>query len=63
MQTPEDYVERAAALAGDLDGLDRMHRELRTRMERSAIMDQQGYMKALERAYEDALHRTYEERR
>ena len=32
-------------------------------MERSAIMDQQGYMKALERAYEDALHCTYEERR
>ena len=63
VQTPEDYVDRAAALAGDLDGLDRMHRELRTRMERSAIMDQQGYMKALERAYEDALHRTDEERR
>ena len=63
VQAPEDYVKRAAALAGDLDGLDRMHKELRTRMERSAIMDQQGYMKALERAYEDALHCTYEESR
>ena len=63
VQTPAGYVERAAALAADLEALDEIHRELRTQMERSALMDQQGYMKALEQAYEDVLHRTDEERR
>ena len=56
-ETPAEYVERAAGLAGDLDALDRLHRGLRGRMERSAVMDQEGYMRALEQAYEHALAR------
>ena len=55
-ETSADYVLRAASLAEDMDALDLLHRELRMRMERSAIMDQEGYMRALERAYEDVLH-------
>ena len=55
-ETSADYVVRAVSLAEDMDALDLLHRELRMRMERSAIMDQEGYMRALERAYEDVLH-------
>ena len=57
MQSPAEYVAHAAGLAGDLDALDRLHRGLRGRMERSAVMDQEGYMRALEQAYEHALAR------
>ena len=62
-ETSADYVLRAASLAEDMDALDLLHRELRMRMERSAIMDQEGYMRALERVYEDVLHTHKEERR
>ena len=55
VQTPVEYIACAVSLAGDLDRLDRLHRELRTRMEGSAIMDQEGYMHALEQAYVHAL--------
>ncbi|EFW29256.1 hypothetical protein HMPREF9555_01661 [Selenomonas artemidis F0399] len=47
----EDYIALAAALAGDLDTLDDLHRGLRGMMERSPLMDQKGYMRALEDAY------------
>ena len=57
VQSPAEYVERAAGLAGDLDRLDQLHVSLRARMERSAVMDQEGYMRALEQAYEHALAR------
>ena len=57
VRTPAEYVAGAVALAGDLDALDRLHRGLRGRMERSAVMDQEGYMRALEQAYEHALAR------
>ena len=55
VQTPMDYVTRAVSLTGDMDALDDMHRALRVRMERSPIMDQEGYMRALEQAYEAAI--------
>ena len=55
VQTPMDYVTRAVSLAGDMDALDDLHRALRARMERSPIMDQEGYMHALEQAYEAAM--------
>ena len=58
VRTSEEYVARAVALAGDLDALDELHRQLRTRMENSAIMDQAGYMKALEQAYDAAVKGT-----
>ena len=38
-----------------MDALDDMHRALRARMEHSPIMDQEGYMRALEQAYEAAM--------
>ncbi|WP_288908052.1 glycosyl transferase family 41 [uncultured Selenomonas sp.] len=50
-ETPGDYIARAAALAGDLDTLDALHRGLRGITERSPVMDQEGYMRALEDAY------------
>jgi len=51
VETPGDYIVRAAALASDLDTLDVLHRGLRAMMERSPVMDQEGYMRALESAY------------
>ena len=57
VQSPAEYVAHAAGLAGDLDRLDQLHVSLRARMERSAVMDQEGYMRALEQAYEHALAR------
>ena len=55
--TPALYVERAAALAEDLDTLDALHRALRTMMAQSPIMDQAAYMRALEGAYRSAMNR------
>ena len=55
--TPALYVERAAALAEDLDTLDVLHRALRTMMAQSPIMDQAAYMRALEGAYRSAMNR------
>lgn len=63
VQTPEDYAACAVALAHDTDRLDQLHKRLRGKMEKSAVMDQTGYMRALERAYEDVLHLDAEERR
>lgn len=55
--TPALYVERAAALAEDLDTLDVLHRALRTMMAQSPIMDQAAYMRALESVYRTAMAR------
>ena len=45
------YISCAVSLAEDLDRLDEMHRTLRRKMETSPLMDQRGYMRALEEAY------------
>ena len=58
VQTPADYIERAVSLAGDLAALDALHRGLRGRMETSPVMDQEGYMRALEQAYHSVSDRT-----
>ena len=55
VRTSADYVACAVRLAQDLDALDALHRELRGRMERSAVMNQTGYMRALEHAYMNVL--------
>ena len=47
----EDYVETAAALAGNLDLLDALHRELRPRMKASPVMDQERYIREMEECY------------
>ena len=48
----EDYVEAAVALAGNLDLLDALHRELRDRMRASPVMDQEHYIREMEAAYQ-----------
>ena len=47
----EDYIETAAALAGDLDLLDALHREMRDRMKTSPVMDQERYIREMEECY------------
>ena len=47
----EDYIETAVALAGDLDLLDALHRELRPRMKASPVMDQVRYIREMEEYY------------
>ena len=49
------YISCAVSLAEDLDRLDEMHRTLRRKMETAPLMDQAGYMRALEEAYIMAL--------
>ena len=46
-----DYVETAVALAGNLDLLDALHRELRDRMKVSPVMDQERYIREMEECY------------
>ena len=48
----EDYVETAVALAGNLDLLDALHREMRDRMRASPVMDQEHYIREMEAAYQ-----------
>lgn len=47
----EDYVETAVALAGNLDLLDALHREMRGRMKASPVMDQERYIREMEECY------------
>ena len=47
----EDYVETAVALAGNPDLLDALHRELRSRMKASPVMDQERYIREMEECY------------
>ena len=49
------YISCAVSLAEDPDRLDEMHHTLRRKMEASPLMDQAGYMYALEEAYIMAL--------
>ena len=45
------YIEKAAALAHDAELLDELHRQLRTRLADSPVMQATGYMEELERFY------------
>lgn len=49
--TPQQYVELAVQLAGDPELLAVLRQTLRTRMQKSPLMDQQGYMRELEALY------------
>lgn len=52
--TDEDaYVARAAALAKDLDGLERLHAGLREAMRRSELCDGSAFAAAMENAYRE----------
>jgi protein O-GlcNAc transferase len=46
--TAEQYVEIALRLASDLDRLDEIRRNLRTRFERSPLRDEKGFARAFE---------------
>ena len=59
----EDYVETAAALAGDLDLLDALHRDLRPRMKASPVMDQEHYIREMEDCYRAIWARWKKEQR
>ncbi len=56
-RTPDEYVECAVRLAGDLPRLAELRRELRSRMEKSPLMDAQRFARNLEAAYRTAWRR------
>ena len=51
--TSEEYVRIASTLAYDLDALAELRKSLRSRMEKSPLMDEVGFTKGLEAAYRD----------
>jgi protein O-GlcNAc transferase len=53
-ESDETFVGIAAALGADLIRLAALRRELRTRLERSALMDATRFARHIERAYRDA---------
>jgi len=58
----EDYVEIAAALAGDSKRLTELRRTLRPRMAASPLCDAPGFARKMEAAYRD-MWQTWRERR
>ena len=54
--SPEEYIERAVALAGDAPRLQRYHLTLRRQMRRSPVMQAEDYMGDVERLYEKIYH-------
>lgn len=54
--SPEEYIEKAVALAGDAPRLQRYHLTLRRQMRRSPVMQAEDYMGDVERLYEKIYH-------
>ena len=48
----EEYVEKAVALASDPQKLSTIRQNLRAEMEASPLMDQKGFVRELEKAYQ-----------
>ena len=53
----EDYVTIACTLASDLDELAELRASLRSRMEKSPLMDEEGFTKRLESAYREMWYK------
>ncbi len=51
----EEYVEKAVALAGNLDYLRDLRKHLRVRIDASSLMDQERFMAEIESAYEEMI--------
>ncbi len=58
----EEYVERATAIARDIELLDYLHKNLRTMMEKSPVMDAKGYMNEVEAHYHEIWGRYWKQR-
>ncbi|MGD0464990.1 MAG: hypothetical protein ABSB74_21105, partial [Tepidisphaeraceae bacterium] len=54
---PEQYVNLAVALAGDLPRLSEMRKTLRQRMQASPLMDAPRFARNVEAAYREAWRR------
>ncbi len=55
--SPEAFVERALALAGDIDVLDQLRARVRPAFDASAFCDEAGFTRKLEAAYGEMLAR------
>ncbi len=50
--TEQEYIDKAVALASDLDALERLRQGLRSRMRTSPLMDEAGFARTVEQAYQ-----------
>ena len=55
--SPEEYLKKGVQLANDLERLQGMRANLRPMMERSPLMDANGFTRSLEAAYRQMWHR------
>ncbi len=51
VESVEEYIERAVAIAQDKELLEYIHRSLRSMMKKSPVMDAKGYMREIEARY------------
>jgi predicted O-linked N-acetylglucosamine transferase (SPINDLY family) len=61
--TPEEFVDAAAGLASDLVRLSDLRASLRTRMQKSPLMDAAGFARGIEAAYRDMWRRWCESKK
>jgi protein O-GlcNAc transferase len=55
--TPEQYIEKAAQLAQDIDRLAKLRSELREKVKNSPLCDGKGFTRSLEEAYREMWQR------
>jgi predicted O-linked N-acetylglucosamine transferase (SPINDLY family) len=55
-ETPQQYIQVAAALAGDVPRLANLRRTLRERMRRAPLMDAPRFARGFEAAYRQMWH-------
>ena len=61
-KSPEEYAEKAAALAADRALLAALHKNLRPMMQRSPVMDGRSYVREVEAMYEKIWQAWLEQR-